>query len=84
MTTKLTLSADEDVVDQAKRLAAEQNTSVSAMFSRIIRGMARRKKSDADLGALTRQVAGIAKLPKGKRPRDVLSDALMEKHGLRR
>lgn len=84
MTTRLTLSADEDVVEQAKRLAAEQKTSVSAMFSRIIRGMAQRKKPTADLGPVTRHVAGIARLPKGKTPRDVLTDALMDKHGLRR
>ena len=31
---KLTLNADREVIEQAKRLAAERNTSVSAMFSR--------------------------------------------------
>lgn len=84
MLTKLTLSVDEDVVAQAKRLAAEQNTSVSAMFSRIVRAMAEQSQSPSDLGPITRQVAGIVKLPKGKSPRDVLTEALVEKHGLKR
>jgi hypothetical protein len=34
---KLTLSAEPDVVDMAKKLAAERGTSVSAMFSQFIR-----------------------------------------------
>ncbi|MBN1346629.1 MAG: hypothetical protein JXQ73_28320 [Phycisphaerae bacterium] len=84
MVTKLTLSAEDDVIKEAKRLAEEQNTSVSAMFARIIRGMARRRKSTAGLSPITREVAGIARLPRGKTPRDVLTDALMDKHGLKR
>jgi hypothetical protein len=30
---KITLSAEESVIEQAKKLAAQQKTSVSAMFA---------------------------------------------------
>jgi predicted nucleic acid-binding protein len=83
MTTKLTLSAEKDVVEAAKRLAAENNTSVSAMFSRIIRGMAARKHEDVPLTPAVRSISGIVKLPKGKSYDDLLTEALMEKHGIR-
>jgi len=36
---KLTLNADREVIEQAKRLAAERRTSVSALFSRFIRAL---------------------------------------------
>ena len=38
--TKLTLSVEEDVAEQAKRLAKANKTSVSAMFSRFVRSAA--------------------------------------------
>jgi hypothetical protein len=37
VTKKLTLSIDEDVIKQAKKLAAQNHTSVSGMFTRIVR-----------------------------------------------
>ena len=40
MLTKLTLSAQKDVVEKAKLLAVEQQTSVSALFSRFVRSTA--------------------------------------------
>lgn len=79
---KLTLSADADVIEQAKRLAKEHGTSVSAMFSDFIRahaapGTLDRKK----LGPLTRKALGLAKLPNGKSYRKLIEQSIMEKHG---
>jgi hypothetical protein len=84
MTRKLTLSMDEDVIEKAKRLAAANNTSVSAMFARIVKGMDARKKGDIPIGPITRQALGIAKMPKGKSYRQVLTEALLEKYGIRK
>ena len=33
--SKLTLSADRDLIKEAKKLAAEEGTSLSALFSRL-------------------------------------------------
>ena len=86
MTRKLTLSADEKVIREAKRLARRNRTSVSAMFSRFIRGMAKsgnvRREIPADSTAA--RARGFISLPKGKTPRDVLTEALMEKFGVKK
>ncbi len=50
--TKLTLSADAGVVEKAKRLAAEQQTSVSAMFGRFVRSVTTQAPSDRPTGAV--------------------------------
>ena len=80
---KLTLSMDEETIKQAKRIAAEQGTSVSAMFSRLVRAMAYKKGEEIEIGPQTRGLTGIVSLPEGKTWRDVLTEALMEKHGIK-
>jgi hypothetical protein len=83
---KLTLSADDDVVREARRLAKRNKTSISAMFSRFVRGMAKPKKTAVVIppDSITARVTGIISLPKGKTPRDVLTEALMEKYGIKK
>lgn len=82
---KLTLSADDDVIRSAKRLARINRTSVSAMFKRLIRFMSRRRDGDGQTpGPLTMKASGVAALPKGRNDRAVLEDALLERHKLDR
>jgi hypothetical protein len=64
---KLTLSADEDVIRDAKRLARRNKTSVSAMFSRFVRGMAKPKKARMEIPP-PRAPGGSSRCPKA-RPR---------------
>jgi len=80
---KLTLSAEEEVVLEAKRIAARQKTTVSAMFARYVRGLGRRNgaKDEIPADSIAARATGFLKLPKGKTPRDVLTDALLEKYG---
>ena len=80
---KLTLSMDEKTIRQAKRLAAEQGTSVSAMFSRLVQAMARGPGKQIEIGPKTRSLSGIVTLPEGKSARDVLTETLMERHGVK-
>lgn len=84
MTKKLTLSMSEDAIATAKKLAAEENTSVSAMFEQIVRGMAARKKRSIPIGPLTRKATGLVKLPEGKTDRELITEALMEKYGIKK
>ncbi|MEX2186706.1 MAG: DUF6364 family protein [Pirellulales bacterium] len=81
--TKLTLSADPEVIEHAKRLADEAGTSVSSLFERFIRVLARRRPKH-QVGPLTRQASGLIKLPRGKHERDVLADALIEKYRVKK
>ncbi len=78
---KLTLNADPEVIEQAKRLAEESGTSVSSIFERFIRLLGRRRTGRQQLGRITRQASGIITLPRGKNERDILADALAEKYG---
>ena len=81
---KLTLSANSATVELAKAIAAEQNTSVSALFERFVNLVAAKKRPPFKVAPLTRRVSGIVKLPKGQDPRTILEDALLERHGLSR
>ena len=78
---KLTLNADAEVIKQAKRLAAERGTSVSAMFARFIRALANGRGEGEPLGRLTRRASGVIDL-EGRGDQDVLADALTDKYGL--
>ena len=80
---KLTLSADEDVIQAAHRIAEEQGTSISALFSRFIRSLARRDRSGRT-GPVTRRATGLIEWPDDVSEKEVLADALLEKHGLGR
>jgi len=85
-TTKLTLSADKKLVEQAKKLAEEEGTSLSSMFARFLETILkrRRKKDDTPPGPVTRKATGLAKLPANKSDRELLEKALAEKHGFGR
>ena len=78
---KLTLSMDEETIKEAKRLAAEQGTSVSAMFSRLVQAMAHKSKKKMEIGPLTKKATGLVKLPPDKSDRELLQEALEEKYG---
>jgi len=80
--TKLTLSVDERVVKEAKRLAKRSGRSVSAMFSQFVRAMGRGERRSPAIGPLTRKASGLASVPKGKSEREVLEEALLEKYEL--
>jgi len=81
---KLTLNADAKVIEQAKHLAAERGTSVSALFARFVKALAGDRDNapqSTRLGKLTRQATGVVDLG-GRDDADVLAEALKDKHGL--
>lgn len=77
---KLTLNAEPEVIEQARRLADAQGTSVSSLFARIVRFLAQRDGHRLLVGRLTRSASGLVKLPRGENERDVLEKALVEKY----
>ena len=82
---KLTLNAEESIIEEAKRIAREQGTSVSALFSRWIGTLARRKQaSSIPTNSIAARARGIARLPEGQSEKDVLADALADKYGASR
>jgi hypothetical protein len=80
---KLTLNAEPEVIEQARKVAEAQGTSISSMFTRIVRFLALRERPRSPIGRLTRQASGMAKLPRKTNEREILEDALAEKYGLK-
>ena len=77
-TKKLTLSAPEDVIEEAKQIAAKNNTSVSAMFTRLLNAVSRSDDSETiPIGPVTQRASGIVDLPSGTYD-ELLTDALEE------
>jgi hypothetical protein len=81
---KLTLSMEEKDIRAARRIARAHGTSISGMFTRMVRVMSkvREKPTEEELPPLTRKAMGMIKLPEGRTEREVLEDALLDKHGL--
>jgi hypothetical protein len=78
--TKLTLSAEKTVIRAAKRLARQRKSSVSALFARFVTAATMREWTDNPIGPLARKASGIVSLPPGRQYRDLLDEALLERH----
>ena len=83
-TTKLTLSADKELVQEAKKLARQEGTSLSSMFARFLQAVLRGRRRKERPGPLTGKATGLVKLPPHKSDRDLLEEVLSEKYGLKR
>lgn len=79
--TKLTLSADEELVREAKKLAQKDGTSLSSMFARFLGALLTRHRKKQPPGPLTRKATGLVKLPANRSDRELLGEALQEKYG---
>jgi hypothetical protein len=77
---KLTLSADKELIKEAKKLAKKEGTSLSSMFSRFLRAVLPGCRKKQLPGPLTRKATGIVKLPRDKIDRKLLEEALAEKY----
>ncbi|HTV47800.1 MAG TPA: DUF6364 family protein [Phycisphaerae bacterium] len=77
---KLTLSADSEIIDLAKKLARKRGTSVSNMFSQYVRSMESGGRR-VSLTPLTRRASGLIRLPHGKSDRQLIQEAITARHG---
>ena len=82
--SKLTLSADRALIKEAKKLAAEEGTSLSALFARLLRAMVRARVPQETLTPLTRKATGLIRLPVAASDELLLEDALASKYRLRK
>ena len=79
-TTKLTLSADSELIRQAKILARKRGTSLSAMFDCFVRSVILHEELREAPGPLTAQALGLVNLPEDRTDSDLLEEALTERH----
>ena len=80
---KLTLSAEKEVVQEARKIAQEKNTSISALFARYIKGISDFRSSEGNLGPVTNKASGLISLPKGKSDKALLEEALLDKYEIK-
>ncbi len=82
--SKLTLSAKKDTIDDAKRLAEERHTSVSALFARFIGALKHVDHPTASFSSapLTRRAAGLIHLPDDVDDKTLIANAIADKYGL--
>jgi hypothetical protein len=83
-TTKLTLSVDSEVVQEAKGVAAGWHTSVSAIFSRVLRALTSPQATELESSPVTRRASGLVDIPEDISDRDLLSDALSSRYRTRK
>ena len=74
---KLTLNAEKNVIEKAKRIAHERGTSVSAMFSQFVTGMDSSKRQRRKSAPITRRLRGLAKVSADKSDRELFEEALL-------
>lgn len=79
--TKLTLSADKELVEEAKKVAKREGTSLSSMFRRFLAAVLRGRRKKEQPGPVTFKASGLVKLPESKSDRELLEEALTEKYG---
>ena len=83
---KLTLSAEQELVALAKRMAKSRRMSVSALFAHMIRALDRETTADlSDLGPITRQASGLVtqrshRSDRELSDRELIEEALEEKY----
>ena len=83
--TKLTLSAEADVIADAKRWASSRRTSVSGMFARFLRSIEQIERDESTpMGPLTRQATGLLSFPKNQSDQELVEDALSDRHRITR
>jgi len=75
---KLTLSIPKRGVLRAKRYAKARRTTVSSLVNRFFDSLEEPAKEEA---AVTASATGSVKFPRGKSDKQLLGDALAEKHG---
>jgi hypothetical protein len=83
MHTKLTLNIDQKVIETAKKYAKYQKVSVSKLVEEYLSSISSPGNEKADpvsLGPITKELVGIIKA-KGKMDyKELLTDALIERH----
>ncbi|MBI4578275.1 MAG: hypothetical protein HY718_01140 [Planctomycetes bacterium] len=78
---KLTLSVDAEVIREAKAIAAQQGTSVSAMFERVIRVMSQQAADGTRIvdAPITRELTRVIAIPAAKDYPELDEDALLDR-----
>ena len=79
MSTKLTLTIQKEVIEDAKAFAKEQGKSLSQIIENYLKSLSVETKQ-RELSPNVKKLVGVLKLPKNFDYKKELSDALDEKY----
>jgi len=80
MTTKLTLTVKQEVIDNAKEYASRNGRSLSNIIENYLQTLGRKGRSNAILSPKTKKLKGAIKLPRGFDYKKTLSNSLRKKY----
>jgi Family of unknown function (DUF6364) len=79
--TKLTLSMEKEVIEEAKRYAREKNTSLSRLIKTYLVSITRNKsEKDTDITPLVKSLSGVLSVEKKAHYKKEYSDYLQKKY----
>jgi hypothetical protein len=78
---QIILSADEEAVKRAERVAAARNTTVTSMLSTALEAIGELDFDTANLPPLTRQALGMVSSIPNRPYKELLLEALSDKYG---
>jgi hypothetical protein len=80
MDTKLTLSLDKKVIEEAKKYAKRKNISLSKLIESYLNRVSGQQTGDAEISPLVRSLSGVLTVPKGSDHKKGYSDYLSSKY----
>ena len=83
MDTKLTLSLNKDVIEQAKKYAKKNNISLSKLIESYLNKVSAKEREMPEISPLVRSLSGIISLPKGHNPKKSYGDFLAAKYKIK-
>ncbi len=81
--SKLTLSIPDKEITLARKKAKARGTSISAMFAEWVRAENPSGSVKHKIGPLTRSISGIMKLPTDFNEKEMMTEILAEKYGVK-
>ncbi len=83
MNTKLTLSIEKEIIEQAKKFAAEKKITLSKLIENYLTSLLLKNKSLDSIKITDKEIlknAGSVSIDKSKEIKDLLTDKLIEKY----
>jgi len=81
MTTKLTLTIEDRVIDSAKVYARSKGKSLSGIVENYLRSITTQTDSNPALSPRVAKMMGVIKLPENFDYKNELGEAIAKKHG---
>ena len=81
MTTKLTLTIEQDVIKKAKTYAHKNGRSLSELIENYLKTLVNKEKDSKEISPKVKRLVGSVKLPKNFDYKKTLEEEIIKKHG---